>query len=133
MSKSWRLTKRIEGGVHRVCHKGHTDHCYGCVDRTTCNHDIFERLAQYEDTGRLPEMVGCVFDEVVRKLPRFPEESRKGFWVNGSDEIMCKSKETATLVADFFEEMGYDIMHIYLYDNESDPYYGWWAVYVDGQ
>lgn len=31
--------------------------CYNCVDRAKCNADLFEQLAQYEDTDMTPEEV----------------------------------------------------------------------------
>lgn len=61
-----RLTRRIEPnvgngiGIERVCHYGKDRSevgCYGCVERTKCNHDLFQRLALYEDTGLSPERV----------------------------------------------------------------------------
>lgn len=51
-----RLTKRIDGGVERVCHHkadGSLE-CFACRKRTQCNAAIFERLAEYEDTGMTP-------------------------------------------------------------------------------
>ena len=55
-----RLTERNEFGIDRVCYypkKMQNMTCYSCLDRTKCNADIFERLAEYEDTGLSPEMV----------------------------------------------------------------------------
>lgn len=53
-----RLTKRIDGGIERVCrhYPEGEKMCYGCVKRTACNADLFDRLAYYEDMeeqGRL--------------------------------------------------------------------------------
>lgn len=58
----WRLTRRDKYGVQRECHYPRNREygnvfCTNCVDRTKCNADIFERLAQYEDTGLLPEEI----------------------------------------------------------------------------
>lgn len=52
-----RLTMRDANGfVERVCQYGNDD-CILCDCRTKCNHDIFNRLAAYEDTGLSPEEV----------------------------------------------------------------------------
>lgn len=58
--ESWRLTRRYKDLVSRVCHyPRNLEHsnvpCYNCADRTKCNADIFERLAQYEDSGYKPD------------------------------------------------------------------------------
>lgn len=73
-----RLTKRISGGIKRVCRYGYADDklCYGCVKRTQCNADIFERLAQYEDAEesgmlmRLPCPMGDTIYMIVTKRPK---------------------------------------------------------------
>lgn len=55
-----RLTERTEYGIDRVCHyqyKPQNMSCFSCNRRACCNADIFERLAQYEDTGLPPEAV----------------------------------------------------------------------------
>ena len=72
--EDWRLLKRTKFGVDRVCHYPKNQEwgnvpCYNCVDRAKCNHDIFERLAQYEDTGLMPDVVAeykKFEDELVR-------------------------------------------------------------------
>lgn len=58
--EEWRLTRRYKDLVSRVCHYPRNEEysnvpCYNCVDRTKCNADVFERLAQYEDSGYKPE------------------------------------------------------------------------------
>jgi len=58
--EEWRLTRRYKDLVSRECHYPRNEEysnvpCYNCVDRTKCNADIFERLAQYEDSGYKPE------------------------------------------------------------------------------
>lgn len=60
VAEEWRLTRRYKDLVSRVCHYPKNEEysnvpCYNCVDRTKCNADIFERLAQYEDSGFKPE------------------------------------------------------------------------------
>lgn len=60
--EDWRKTRRTEYGIERVCHYPKNQEwsnvpCYNCVDRTKCNADIYERLAQYEDTGLMPDVV----------------------------------------------------------------------------
>lgn len=50
MDSNQRLTRRIKGGILRVCPFGRDEHsCCGCSDRARCNAAIFERLAHYED------------------------------------------------------------------------------------
>lgn len=85
-----------------------------------------------------------VYDGILVALPRdpdafgppnTPEESWHGFWVNGDDEIMCATEESANVLADFFEDCGVGLMHTRYCDDAEydDKNYGWWSVYVDGQ
>lgn len=79
-----------------------------------------------------------IYDMILESLPHHPEDKIgapwHGFWVNGSEEIMCPTEEAANLIADFFEDCDLGIMHTYLYNDEADGLNrGWWAVYVDGQ
>ena len=67
----WRLTRRDQYGVQRECHYPRNREygnvfCTNCVDRTKCNADIFERLAQYEDTGLLPEEILKMKEKIVQ-------------------------------------------------------------------
>lgn len=60
--EDWKLLKRTEFGIERVCHYPVNQEwsnvpCYNCADRAKCNHDIFNRLAQYEDTDMPPDVV----------------------------------------------------------------------------
>lgn len=56
-----RLTQRREGYIIRVCHYPENqfadNSCLGCVDRTKCNADLFERLATYEDMIECGELI----------------------------------------------------------------------------
>lgn len=66
---NWKLLKRTDFGIDRVCHYQGKNKCYNCYDRAKCNADIFERLAQYEDTEMPPETVAeykKFEDELVR-------------------------------------------------------------------
>lgn len=81
-----------------------------------------------------------IYDKILESLPHHPEDVKPGalwhgFWVSGNEEIMCPTQEVANLIADFFEDCGFDIMHTHHYnDAEADGLnLGWWAVYVDGQ
>lgn len=85
---TWKKLRRIPGGggIVRVCHYPRNQEysnvpCYGCADRTKCNADIFETLAQYEDSDLKPDDVaqlktlqtklaaaGLTLDEALRKL-----------------------------------------------------------------
>lgn len=65
---NWRLTERTLSRIVRVCHyPKNRDYdnapCYNCVDSTKCFSDILERLAQYEDTGLLPEEIKKLKEE----------------------------------------------------------------------
>lgn len=56
-----RLLNRDGELIVRVCHypeyrEGDAP-CYGCVKRTDCNRDLFERLCKYEETGLSPEEI----------------------------------------------------------------------------
>lgn len=79
------------------------------------------------------------YDKILESLPHHPDDKLSGnwhgFWVSGSDEIMCPSEEAANVLADFFEDCGFDVMHTFHYDDEERDglNLGWWAVYVDGQ
>ena len=86
--EDWRLLKRTKFGVERVCHYPKNQEwgnvpCDGCADRAKCNHDIFERLARYEDTGLTPDVVaeykkfedelvasGLTFNAVLKLIER---------------------------------------------------------------
>ena len=92
LADDWRLLKRTKYGIERVCHYPKNQEwgnvpCYNCVDRVKCNHDIFERLAQYEGTGLTPDVVaeykkfedelvasGLTFGAVLKLI----EEQKKG-------------------------------------------------------
>lgn len=64
-----RLTKRIAsgvGGVKRLCqyyYEGTVD-CNSCAMRETCDADIVDRLADYEDLGLTPEQLDRLLDLV---------------------------------------------------------------------
>ena len=76
-----------------------------------------------------------IYDLIIGMLPTDPTESKYSFWVNeGTGEIMCRTLDEANNLANFFEELGYDIMHTFRYDDEEMDgiNYGWCAVYVDG-
>lgn len=79
-----RLTKRINGGIERICHHGldGTIQCYACRHRTQCNAAIFERLAEYEDTGYMPEDL-VMHDNQSSNEPLTIDELRQmvGEWV----------------------------------------------------
>ncbi len=73
------------------------------------------------------------YKDIVNCLPRFPSCSKHGFWVNADGEVMCSTKEQADIIADFFEELGYEDIHTHNYDDKDydGNYYGYWAVYPD--
>ena len=59
---NWRLTERTLSLIVRVCHHPKNQDysnvpCYGCPDAHLCFKEILERLAQYEDTGLLPDEI----------------------------------------------------------------------------
>lgn len=66
---NWKLLKRNDFGIDRVCHYQGKNKCYNCYERAKCNADIFERLTRYEDTEMPPETVAeykKFEDELVR-------------------------------------------------------------------
>ena len=59
---NWRLTEKTTSRIVKVCHyPKNRDYsnapCYNCADSSKCFFDILERLAEYEDTGLLPEEI----------------------------------------------------------------------------
>jgi len=90
--EDWRKTRRNELGIERVCHYPKNQEwsnvpCYNCVDLTRCNADIYERLAQYEDTGLTRDLVaaykqfadelvaaGLTFGEVLNLIENHKKE-----------------------------------------------------------
>lgn len=88
------LLKHHRGGVERICHYGHLDNtCYGCIDKTKCNADIFERLADYEQLGKTPEELRRIlvryrvleFNTTMAKL------EKDGYRSGGWDEKLNKT------------------------------------------
>ena len=76
---------------------------------------------------------------IIDALPDSPQESDEwnGFWANKEDqEIMCGADEHAFALADFLEDLGYDVVHAHYYSYEESiildkDVYGWWGVYPD--
>ena len=63
--------------------------------------------------------------------------SKHGFRIVG-DELLCKTKEQAEVIADFFEDLGFDYVRTGYYDPEEDTkencvdkYTGWYYVDFD--
>ena len=74
---STRLLIRREYFISRICHY-HADkkgegQCYGCVDRSKCTSDIFEKLLAYEETGLSPEEV----KKLKKKRGKYKNELRR--------------------------------------------------------
>ena len=83
-------------------------------------------------------MIKEIYDKILSCLPDSPDDNIHGFWYNKyDDEIMCESEESANEIADFFEALGMDVMHVHFYRLEeetgNEDCLGWWSVYVDGQ
>lgn len=79
-----------------------------------------------------------IFNFVIEALPGQPPESDDwhGFWANKYDrEIMCETDTQAEVLADLFEDLGYDVMHTHHYNYGecivNEDCYGWWSVYPD--
>lgn len=87
-----KLRRNRQGGIERICHYHNSDQenrhlCYGCPNRPKCNADIYEQLAQYEDSGLSPERLmqyqemdqklaaaGKTLGEVLRTLSLLPKK-----------------------------------------------------------
>ena len=87
-----RLLRRDGDRIERICHYGHKDKmCYGCIDRTKCNADIFASLAAYEDTDLPPE--------ICREYKTFEDEIvSKGVTVKRIVELMNAEAEGRLVV-----------------------------------
>lgn len=86
-----------------------------------------------EDKVTRSEEKKDIYEALVKLLPRHPIEAKHEMWVNGNDEIMCETMDKANTLADFLEELGYDVVHVAHYDDESDGIcYGCYSVYLDG-
>ena len=79
-----------------------------------------------------------LYSKVLDLLPDSPSNSSDwhGFWSNKHDqEIMCESDTQADALADFFEDLGFDVMHTHHYNYGeclvNEDCYGWWSVYPD--
>lgn len=88
-----------------------------------------------------PDFLPEIYCNILESLPHHPhdkpDDNWHGFWANGDNEIMCPTEEAANLIADFFEDCGFDIMHTHHYTTleelVNEDYLGWWSVYIDGQ
>lgn len=99
--------------------------------------DLIHIINQFSDDANsvndaIYECVYFIYDLVVAHLPHSPDKAIHGFWANNAEEIMCKTREEAETIADFFEALGVDCMHTYRYDDPTQPLFDLWAVYVDG-
>lgn len=64
-------------------------------------------------------------------------DNKHGFYIVGN-ELLCKTKEQAEVIADFFEDLGFDYVRTGYYDpkedakeNCADEYTGWYYVDFD--
>lgn len=87
-----------------------------------------------------------IYNLMLNALPSSPAEGESyidagnkwhGFWGdNISGEIMCEDEEKANILADLFEDLGFDPMHTHLYTGENEFLYskdaiGYWSFYPD--
>ena len=65
------------------------------------------------------------FEDICRSLPSEPIDcnGRLSFWAT-DDEILCETEESANIIADFLENMGYDCVTTGYYDPEEDKRHG---------
>lgn len=70
------LLKRNEfDGIDRVCYHGRDMNaswgCAGCEHHARCKHDVYERLAQFEEIGMEPEDLKTIaesFRHIIKKI-----------------------------------------------------------------
>jgi hypothetical protein len=77
------------------------------------------------------------WEHLIKSLRDNKEHNRHGYWTDG-EEILCKTEEQAEVLADFFEDIGFDYVHTGYYDptedernNEVNDHTGYWYVSVD--
>ena len=94
--------------------------------------DIF--IEEYGVTELDTQKVWAIFTEALKANE---EGNRHDYWTDGT-EILCKNEDSANALADFFEDMGFDIVHTSYYDPEEDQrsgevddHTGYWSVYPD--
>ena len=84
------------------------------------------------------EIIDCnIWSYLLYSLQNNEENNRHGFWTDG-EEILCKTEEKASAIADFLEDMGFDYVQNGYYDpeedkknNKVDDHTGFWYVSID--
>lgn len=78
-----------------------------------------------------------VWEKIVGLLEQNYEKNRHGYWTN-HDAIMCPTEEAANILADFLEDVGFDVVSTSYYDTlederdgDTNECTGWYAVYPD--
>lgn len=74
---------------------------------------------------------------LIMSLQKHEAENRRGYWTDG-EEILCKTEAAAEHLANFLEDIGFDIVHTGYYDpeedrrnNEVNDHTGWYYVNID--
>lgn len=90
--------------------------------------DTYERISGVNKSGlwearfvaKNPDPV-VGFNDILLSLPISPESPNREvkYWSNGCD-ILCRDEESASAIADFLNEMGYEEVNTGFYDPEED-------------
>lgn len=74
---------------------------------------------------------------LVNTLRKNEDQNRHDYWTDG-EEILCKSENAAEHLANFLEDIGFDMVHTGYYDpeedqknNEVNDHTGWYYVSID--
>lgn len=74
---------------------------------------------------------------LVWSLKKNAENAMHGFWTDGED-ILCNTEQEADNLANFLEDLGFDIVHTGYYNpdddeksGEVDDHTGYWYVSID--
>lgn len=83
------------------------------------------------------QMENQTWSFLVQCLKKHEGTNRHGYWTNG-DDILCKTEEAAENLANFLEDIGFDVMqtgHYFPEDDEregcTDDHTGFWYVCPD--
>ena len=92
--------------------------------------------------SKVPDSVKKAFEDMSQQMWPFllwclqQQEERHGYWTNGQD-ILCPTEDAADKLADFLEDLGFDVVNTGYFDpeedarnGETDECTGYWYVSV---